>query len=230
VYEFPGSTIAESYRALRTNIEYQFREKPRKVILVTSSIEGEGKSFNALNIAMSYAFLDRKTVLVDFDLRKPTGYFAEKEGVLVGLSSYYTDRVDLEEIILHSPHKKLDYIPSGPVPPNPMELISLGKTKEMLDQLKELYDCIILDTTPLAQVSDAYLLMDYADIKIVIARYNYTLKRVISMIMKDLKQKSIDNVCLVLNDNRIYSDQYGYGYGYNKKRNRLFHKKKVIVA
>jgi Mrp family chromosome partitioning ATPase len=99
-----------------------------------------------------------------------------------------------------------------------MELLTLRKTKEMIDQLKESYECVILDTTPLAQVSDAYLLMEYADVKIVIARYNYTLKKVFSFIMRDLKQKGINNACVVLNDNRVYSDQYGYGYGYNKKQ------------
>jgi tyrosine-protein kinase Etk/Wzc len=218
MFEFPKSSIAESYRALRTNLEYHFKGIPRKVILVTSSIEGDGKSFNTLNIAMSYAQLNQKTILVDFDLRKPTGYFAKEEGSLIGLSSYYTDRVSLEEIILRSPHEKLDYIPVGPIPPNPMELLALGKTKELLDQLKNSYECIILDTTPLAQVSDAYLLMDHADIKVVIARYNYTLKKVFTLIMRDLKQKNIENVCIVLNDNRVYRDQYGYGYGYNKKR------------
>jgi capsular exopolysaccharide synthesis family protein len=216
LFEYPNSSIAESYRALRTKLENHFKGIPRKVIMLTSSIEGEGKSFNALNLAMSYAQLDRRTILIDYDLRKPTGYFTKEKGSLVGLSSYYTDRVNLEEIIFRSPHKKLDYIPSGPMPPNPVELIALEKTKVLFDQLKDSYDCIILDTTPLAQVSDAYLLVEYTDIKIVVARYNYTLKKVFELIMKDLKQQNIDNVCVVLNDNRIFYDQYGYGYGYRK--------------
>ncbi|MBN1186866.1 MAG: polysaccharide biosynthesis tyrosine autokinase [Bacteroidales bacterium] len=218
MFEYPKSSIAESYRALRTKLEHHFKGIPRKVIMVTSSIEGEGKSFNALNLAMSYAQLDRRTILVDFDMRKPTGYLAKEEGSLIGLSSYYTDRVNLEEIILKSPHEKLDYISSGPIPPNPVELLALEKTRELLDRLKDSYDCIILDTPPLAQVSDAYLLMDHADIKVVIARYNYTLRKVFALIMNDLKQQNIDNVCVVLNDNHVYRDQYGYGYGYNKKQ------------
>lgn len=218
MFEYPKSSIAESYRALRTNLEYHFNGVPGKSIMITSSIEGEGKSFNALNIAMSYAQLDRKTILVDFDLRKPTAYFAPEEGSLVGLSSYYTSRVSLEEIIMRSPHEKLDYIPSGPLPPNPMELIARRKTKDLLEQLKSKYDCIILDTTPLAQVSDAYLLMNNVDIKVLIARYNYTLKKALSLIIKDFKKKNVDNVCIVMNDNRFYRDQFGYGYGYNKNR------------
>ncbi len=92
--------------------------------------------------------------------------------------------------------------------------------RELIDQLKDQYDCIVLDTTPLAQVADAYLLMEYADVKIVIARYNHTIKKVFHLVMNDLKQKNIDNLCVVLNDNRIGSDQYGYGYGYNNKKHK----------
>jgi tyrosine-protein kinase Etk/Wzc len=198
-------------------LEYHFRNLPRKVILITSSIEGEGKSFNALNLAMSYAQLGRRTILVDFDLRKPTGYFNKTQESLIGLSTWYVERICLEDITVHSPHENLDFIESGPIPPNPMELLAMDKTESLLTQLKLKYDCIIIDSTPLAQVSDAYLLMDHADIKIVIARYNYSIKRVFSLIMKDLKLKNISNVSVVLNDNRIYSDQYGYGYGYNKR-------------
>jgi capsular exopolysaccharide synthesis family protein len=137
---------------------------------------------------------------------------------LVGLSSYFTDRASLDEIILHSPHDKLDYISSGPIPPDPVELLAHDKTGKLIDELKSNYDLIVLDTTPLAQVTDAYLLVDYTDVSVIIARYNYTIKKVFSLIMKDLKQKNIKNVCIILNDNRVYHDQYGYGYGYNKKR------------
>ncbi len=218
MFEHSKSNIAESFRALRTNIEFHYRKLPKKTILVTSSTEGEGKSFNTLNLAMSYAQLDRRTILVDFDLRKPTGYMSNEEGSLIGLSSYYTERTDLESIIQHSPHEKLDYIPSGPIPPNPMELLALDKTKDLIGQLKEQYDCIVLDSPPLAQVSDAFLLMDYADVKVVVARQHYTLKKAFNHIIHDIKYKNIENVCIVLNDNRLYSDQYGYGYGYAKTK------------
>lgn len=217
MFDYPKSNIAESYRALRTNLEYTFRDIPRKIILVTSSIEGEGKSFNALNLAMSYAQLNRKTILVDYDMRKITGYFAKEEGSLIGLSSFYNERAKLEEIIINSPHNMLDFIPSGPLPPNPIELLALSKTKELIEILRSSYDCIILDTAPLAQVSDAYLLLEHADIRIIVTRYNYTIKKVFAFVMRDLKQKNIENTCIVLNDNRSYRDQYGYGYGYNKK-------------
>ncbi len=216
VFEFPNSSIAEAYRTLRTNLEYYVRGGHKKVIMVTSSIEGEGKSFNALNIAMSYAQFNRRVLLLDFDLRKKSNYFNKTGENLVGLSSYLINKALLEDIIIKSPHEKLDYIPSGPIPPNPVELIGLEKTEKLIKQLKEQYDYIIIDTPPLAQVTDAFLLIGQADVKILVTRYNYTLKNVFSFVIKDLHQKGIDNLCIVLNDNRYFRDQYGYGYGYNK--------------
>ncbi|MEI6750367.1 MAG: GumC family protein [Bacteroidales bacterium] len=219
VFEYPTSTIAESYRALRTNLDfYLIKGGHKKIILVTSCVEGEGKSFNAMNIAMCYAQLGRKTILLDFDLRKPTPYFNKKEESSVGLSSYLIDQASLEDIIIQSPHEKMDYICSGPIPPNPAELLALEKAENLIDSLKEKYDYIIIDTPPLAQVTDGFLLMEKADIKIIITRYNYSKKSIFSIIMKDLRQKNIKNVCIVLNDNKIESDQYGYGYGYSKKK------------
>jgi len=219
VFEYPTSPIAESYRALRTNLDfYLVKGGHKKVIMVTSCIEGEGKSFNALNIAMSYAQLGRKTILLDFDLRKPTPYFNKKEESSIGLSSYLIDQATLKEITISSPHAKLDYICSGPIPPNPAELLALEKTENLVNALKEQYDYIIIDTPPLAQVTDGFLLMERADIVVIVARYNYSKKSIFSIIMKDLRQKNISNVCIVLNDNKIESDQYGYGYGYNRKK------------
>jgi capsular exopolysaccharide synthesis family protein len=190
----------------------------KKVIMVTSCIEGEGKSFNAVNIAMSYAQLGRKTILLDFDLRKPTPYFNKKEESSIGLSSYLIDQATLKEITISSPHAKMDYICSGPIPPNPAELLALEKTENLVNALKEQYDYIIIDTPPLAQVTDGFLLMERADIVVIVARCNYSKKSIFSIIMKDLRQKNISNVCIVLNDNKIESDQYGYGYGYNRKK------------
>ncbi len=220
VYDFPKSNIAESFRALRTNLDFYVRGGQKKVIMVTSCLEREGKTFIALNLAMSYAQLGRKTILIDLDLRKPETYFNEKEDLREGLSSYLIDKLNLEDIIIKSPHDKLDYILSGILPPNPVELIALDKTEKLFNKLNEEYDIIVLDTTPMAQVTDAYLLIDHADLKLVVTRQNYTLKKVFTLIMKDLLLKKVENVCIVLNDNKIYSDQYGYGYGYNYSKSR----------
>ncbi|MBK7212875.1 MAG: polysaccharide biosynthesis tyrosine autokinase [Bacteroidales bacterium] len=218
MFEHPKSSIAESFRALRTNLEFYLKGgNTRKVIMVTSSIEGEGKSFNALNIAMSYAQLGRKTILLDCDLRKVTSYFKSEAEVTNGISSYLINKSSLDQIIMNSPHENLDYINSGPVPPNPAELLAMDETKALIEYLRNHYDYIVIDTPPLAQVTDGYLLMDSSDIKVIISRYNYSKKKILSLIMKDLKKKKVSNICLVLNDNRINEEQYGYGYGYNKK-------------
>jgi tyrosine-protein kinase Etk/Wzc len=223
VFENPQSRLAEAYRSLRTNLEYKYKNKSHKVILITSSIEGEGKSFNAVNLAMIYAQLGRRTLLLNFDFRKPVNYFSDNEVLPIGLSSYFVDRININDIIFKSPHSNLDFVPAGPVPPNPLEILTSDEVPEFINLMKEQYDCVILDTTPLAQVSDAYMLLDYADIKILVARYDYTLKKVFHLVMEDLKQKETDNLYVVMNDNRIYGGQYGYGYGYesnNKKKKK----------
>ena len=220
LYEMPSAIVVESFRALRTNLEYQFKDVPRKVIMVTSSIEGEGKSFTALNLALSYAQLGNKTLLMNFDLRKSTPYFKHDEDITKGIFSWYSDQVGFEEIIQHSPYDNLDFIQTGQLAPDPAKLISLNNTAVLLDRLRSIYSCMILDTSPFAQVSDAYLLMDHADIKIVVVRYNYSIKKVFALVMKDLKQKNVSNVSVVLNDNNVYFDQYGYGYGYNGKNRK----------
>lgn len=217
VYEYPKSPISESYRVLRTNLDFSMKGGSHKTIMVTSCITGEGKSFNALNIAMSYAQLGRRTILLDFDLRKPTSYFGKTDDNNLGLSSYLINKASLQNIINKSPDEKLDYINSGPIPPNPAELLALDSTKKLISDLRQQYDYVILDTPPLAQVTDGFLLMDASDLKIIVVRYNYSKKKVISMVLKDLHYKAIENICIILNDNRIKSDQYGYGYGYNKK-------------
>lgn len=218
VYEFPLSTIAESYRTLRTNLDFYIKGgNHNKVILVTSSIQGEGKSFTALNLAMSYAQLGRKTILLDFDLRKKTNYFNTTEDQSTGLSSFLVGKSTFEEILKRSPHEKLDYINSGAIPHNPAELLALNETETLITRLKAKYDYVIIDTPPLAQVTDGYLVMENADLKVIVTRCNYSKKNIFAIVMKDLKMKNTDNVCIVLNDNRIVNEQYGYGYGYNKK-------------
>ncbi len=214
---FSESNIAESFRSLRTNIDFFVKDRQKKVIMVTSCLEGEGKTFIALNLAMSYKQLGRNTLLVDFDLRKPKTIFSKDDELKVGLSSFMINKTNLENIINRSPDNELDYIVAGIMPPNPVELIALERTNELLTRLKDIYDIIILDTTPLAHVTDAYLLMDNADVKIIVTRQNTTLKNVFYLIMKDLKTKNASNLGIVLNDNKIFRDQYGYGYGYYNK-------------
>lgn len=224
MYDFPDSTISEAFRLMRTNLDFYLKGGSKKVIMVTSSVEREGKTFIAQNLAMSYAQLGRKTILVDFDLRKNENYFNSKRGG-EGLSTWLIGKTSLNDIILRSPHEKLDIILSGVLPPNPSELIALDKTNELIAELKKSYDLIILDTTPLAQVTDAYLLVHHAELKIVVARQNFTLKKVFSLVIKDLKVKKIDHACVVLNDIHDHFDRYGYRYGYKSNGKERISKK-----
>jgi capsular exopolysaccharide synthesis family protein len=223
VMESPNSPISESFRTLRTNLDFYLKDKNKKVILISSSIEGEGKSFTALNLATCYAQLKRKTILLDFDLRKPGTYFENKN--LIGLSTYLVNKCTLDDIIMHSPNEKLHYITSGPIPPNPIELMNVEKMDHLFNLLKNNYDYIFVDTSPLAQVSDAYMLTKYADFITLITRINYVEKGIFSLVVKDLQRKGINNCCVVMNDNRHYRDQYGYGYGYQKKKWGMFKRK-----
>lgn len=230
MFEHPNSNIAESFRALRTNLEFYVRGGHKKIILITSCLEREGKSFISQNLAMSYALLGKKTILVNFDLRKPAMFF-DKNIQSEGLSSYLINSVSLESIILKSQHPNLDYISAGVLPPNPLELIALEKTEKLLSVLKETYDIVVLDTAPLAQVSDAYLLIAHAELKLIVVRQNTTPKKVFSVIMKELMLKRVRNVCIVLNDNKDFNDQYGYGSGYNgKAKGRKAMKMKAVKA
>jgi len=216
--EKPDSDIAESFRALRTNIDFHLQGGLNKIILITSCMEKEGKSFIALNLAMSYAQLSRKTVIVNFDLRKPETYFNTPEEPGKGVSSYLIDRFELDEIIKVSVNENLDYINAGPLPPNPVELLALKKVTSLLENLKNRYEIVILDSAPLAQVADSYLLVGKADLIVVVVRQNQTSKKALGIITRNLKQKDIRNTCFVLNDNKLRDDQIGYGYGYDSRK------------
>jgi capsular exopolysaccharide synthesis family protein len=168
---------------------------------------------------MSYAQLGRKTILVNCDLRKKMNYFGNDENSEEGLSTYLCGHSNLEDIIVKSPVDKLEYIPAGAIPPNPVELMAGDRTETLLNVLKSSYDIIVLDTTPLAQVTDAYLLVGHADLKLIVVRQDFTLKKILLSLIKDMHLKNINNTCLVLNNNKRYMEQYGYGTGYdNKKR------------
>ncbi|MFB6320149.1 GumC family protein [Saccharicrinis sp. FJH54] len=209
----PQSNIAESYRTLRTNLNFYLKKDEPKCILMTSSVSGEGKSFSAVNMAGSYASLGEKTILVNCDIRKSTPLQKVRDKK-TGLSTYLSGYNTIEEIIQDGEMDNLSYIPAGSIPPNPMELLASSKTKELFNYLQSNYDCIILDTTPMAQITDAYMLIPYASMCIVVTRYKFTRKKILRVVLKDLKQKGIDNVGLILNDNKLAQEQYGYGYGY----------------
>ena len=231
VKHYPRSPLTESFHILRSNLVYFLHGKSNKIILVTSSLPGEGKSFTAINLASSFAVSKNKTVLVEFDLRNPSKFpdvFNANE--LVGVSSHLINKATLDEIIIPSEIPNLDIIQSGQIPPNPIELISSSKTTEMLEELKKRYEYIILDTPPYGLVTDAFMLMHYSDIKLFVARLGYIKKKAFTLNIEDIEDKKIENLYIVLNDDK--EDKLGYGkYAYMKKNGKskgLF-KKKIAV-
>jgi capsular exopolysaccharide synthesis family protein len=214
IYDAPHSAIAEAFRSVRTNFQFLSVGKDVPVALVTSAGQGEGKSFVSINLATSFAFYQRKTVLVSFDLRRPNIYNIFHLKGKQGLSSYLSNNCNYEDIIYHSNIENLDVIPAGQVPPNPSELIASNKTDDLFSKLKKEYDYIVLDTPPVGLVTDAFLLVKYSSTNFFVVRHNYTSKRMFQTLIRNLNQKDIQNVNIIVNDIRLKTKGYEYQYGY----------------
>ena len=212
----PNSTksiITESFRSLRTNIQYIAADKAKKIISVTSSIGGEGKTFVTMNLASIFALSNHKTILIGGDLRKPKLHNSFKVDKNQGLSNYLINKSSLEDIINKTNIKTLDVIASGPIPPNPAELLDSPKMNELLTILNEKYDYVIIDTPPIGLVTDGVILMQYADANLYIVRHNYSKIKSLSVVNNIFKNKNISNLNIVIND-YTQNEGYGYGYGY----------------
>jgi tyrosine-protein kinase Etk/Wzc len=228
VRTFPRSPIAESFHILRTNLVYYLRGDNHKTILVTSSLPGEGKSFSAINLATSFALTNSKTVLVEFDLRNPNKFINEVFNAreLVGISSYLIKKATLDEIIVPTEVPNLDIIQAGQIPPNPIELISSARTHELINELRKIYEFIIIDTPPYGLVTDAFFLMNVSDIKLYVTRLGYTKKSALASNMEDIEGKKIKDIYMLANENNEDKQRYGK-YAYNEKsdKNKLLSSK-----
>ena len=218
VINSPKSPIAESFRSIRTNIEFLTQGKAKSTILVTGDMQSIGKTFNSINIASIYALYGKKTVLLGFDMRKPRLF--QEFGLTnnVGLSSYLSNKESLENIIQCSSQiPNLDIITSGPLPPNPAELIASEKTNELFTLLKESYDYIIIDTPPIGLVTDSLLLMRHTDVNLFVVRQGVTNKTIFGNIIKDLEERELP-ISIIINGvetGKSYGyGKYSYGYGY----------------
>ncbi|NER12189.1 polysaccharide biosynthesis tyrosine autokinase [Leptobacterium flavescens] len=222
VYEKPRSAVSEAFRALRSSLQFIYRSqsiKGSKTVMVTSSISGEGKTFCSINIASVFALSSKKTVLVGLDLRKPKIFEDFDITNDFGTVNYLIGQNKLDDIIQKTRFEYLDIITSGPIPPNPSELIISERMKEFIAELKKKYDYIILDTPPLGLVADAVELVEYADASLYIIRQGKTKKGMLNFINDKYKKGEIKNLSFVLNDYRhksqyAYGNSYGYGYGY----------------
>ncbi len=212
VFTDPKSIISESFRTLRTNLDFARKHDGSQVILISSSIQGEGKSFISDNLAYSLALNNKKTILLVFDLRKPQIYLEESENN-IGLTNFLIGKCDANEIIEKTHNEYLDLIPSGILPPNPSELISSERTASLFKKLRERYDYVIIDTPPIGIISDGLVLTKYSDINIFVFRYNLTPLKLFIKLMENVKSKSIGNINLLGNSLETNKKGYGYHYG-----------------
>ncbi|MFK7030579.1 polysaccharide biosynthesis tyrosine autokinase [Flavobacterium oreochromis] len=223
VFEKPKSPLAESFRGIRSSLQFLYKKQIHtgaKVLMITSSVGGEGKTFCSLNIASVFAFSEKKTVVVGLDLRKPKLFedfnLTNNEGVV----NYLIGQKKLEEIIKNTHIPYLDLISSGPIPPNPSELILSESMEELINELKKYYDYIILDTPPIGLVADALELIPFCDTSIYVVRQGVTKKEMLRIVNEKHKSGVLKNISIVFNGyhNKSkygygYGDGYGYGYG-----------------
>lgn len=216
VFDQPRSSITESFRALRTNVNFLFPKDKPVTIMVTSSVAGEGKTFCAANLASVYSIGNKKTILVECDLHKAFKFKDLKVDNAHGLSTYLSEQNnDLSAIIQSTENDNFDVLAPGPIPPNPAELLISDRFERMLTELKQTYDVIILDTSPLGITNETLYLTRIADITIYVLRQHLSEKTYIDDINELRLKKGIKNIYVILNDvHEKYLRYRGYGYGY----------------
>ncbi|MDY3524134.1 polysaccharide biosynthesis tyrosine autokinase [Riemerella anatipestifer] len=219
------SPMAEAFRILITNMNFMLPKKAKgKVVQVTSTVKGEGKTFTSVNLALTLATPSKKVIIIGSDIRNPQlQRYNESRRGLAGLTEFLYDSTTKLESIVHqsSFNPYLDVIYSGSIPPNPTELLTNGRYEELLEQLKPNYDYIIIDTAPLMLVTDTFLIADLADAIVYVTRSKYTDKELIDFANRNINANKIKNVGFVLNDvsknNFGYGNKYGYGYQADEK-------------
>lgn len=213
------SQIAEQFRALRTNLSFYLKSDSAKMILITSSMSGEGKSFLSINLGTILALSGKKVLLMELDLRKPgltvkLGLDSNRRGFTNYIISEDQDPGDIIQPI----SENLFLIGSGPIPPNPAETLMSERTNILFEQLKTQFDYIIMDAPPVGLVADAQLLSPYVDITLYVVRLKFTLKAQLNIVQELFKSKKINKMAVVINDIQTqrsgYGGNYGSGYGY----------------
>ena len=220
VIEKPGSTLAESFRSIRTSLKYFTPEGQSAVVAVTSTVSGEGKTFVAVNLAAILSMLGRKTLLVGLDLRKPRIHKILKLSNEVGMSTFLSGNTTYADTIQKTSIENLWFATAGPIPPNPAELIERQSMSDFLEKARKQFDYIIIDTPPAAVVTDALLLAGRADVTLFVVRQRYTSKNTLHLIDEIYSSKDIKNPGIIVNDISMsgyygYGLRYGYTMGYN---------------
>jgi capsular exopolysaccharide synthesis family protein len=211
--------IAEQFRIVRANLQYILPKIERPVIMVTSSFSGEGKSFISTNLGAVLALSGKRTVILEFDIRKPKILEGLGLNERKGLTNFIVGNISVQEIVYPVPGmSSLFVIPCGPVPPNPAEMLLDQKVTDLFEQLRKQFDVVIVDTAPVGLVSDAITLGQYADATVYIVRHNYTFKKQVQLIDDLYTGKKVPHLAIIINDVDLkegYGGYYGYGnYGY----------------
>lgn len=220
IMDHPKSIVSEAMRTLRTNLDFFSPATTKKVIAISSTVSGEGKSFIALNLGAIMALSKKKVVLLDLDMRKPkSNSISDQIDASKGISTILIRKHTWQDCIVKTAIENLDFIPSGPQPPNPSELLLNGEFTTMLEGLKTQYDFILLDTPPVGLVTDGIMAMKRADISIYVFRANYSKKEFTKNLQRVLKLNKFTNVTSLLNAlPPVYKGYYGSGY-YEEERN-----------
>lgn len=210
------SSIVELFRYVRNNVQFMLNGKNDKVVLVTSGVSGEGKSFISTNVASSFALLGKKVALVGMDIRSPKLADMLNLKSVPGVTSYLADpEQTIDSVVQHiSEVDGLDVLVGGAIPPNPSELLLSNRTAQFIDELRSRYDVIIIDSAPVGMVSDTFSLAKFADATLFVTRANYTKRNMVKFLNKLVETNRLPNVGLIINDTKPSSDNtYGYGYG-----------------
>lgn len=210
-----SSSVAELFRLIRSNLQFILGGVNDKVIVVTSTVSGEGKSFISINLAASFAMLGKKVLLVGMDIRCPKLTEYLNLTVNKGLTEYLSsENVTLDDIIIREPiQQNLDIITAGPVPPNPSELLASSRVDELFNTLRENYDYIIVDSAPVGMVSDTFSLTRISDATVYVCRANYTNFKDLEYVNTLYADNRLKRISLVVNGTKM---KKGYGYGYSK--------------
>ena len=219
VFENQNNLMSETFRNIRTNLQFMLGNDKR-VILVTSTVSGEGKSFVSSNLAISLSLLGKKVVIVGLDIRKPglnkVFRLSTKEK---GITQYLANPdIDLLSMVQPSDvSRNLSILPGGTIPPNPTELLARESLDKAIETLKKHFDYVVLDTAPIGMVTDTLLIGRVADLAVYVCRANYTNKAEYGLINDLYEGNKLPNLCTVINGLDITKRKYGYYYGYGKR-------------
>jgi len=230
----PRSAFTEMFRVIRTRIEFIVQRKTNIMIMSTSTESGDGKTYFSINLASVYSMASKKTILVDMDIRKPS--INQRFNIVqpMGVTNYLVNQCTLDEIILHLPKVDFDILPAGSIPPNPGELIRSDKLSVMFEELRKRYDYIIVDSSPIGMVTDAYSLAHLSDVNLFLVRNSKTNKTFFKKLCTQLKADNLPHMYSILNDvvddgsrysnYKLYKYAYlignSYGYGYKSKKKK----------